>query len=87
MIHSDNNVIDHAAHGRLGAGAKTPEGLAASARNATKHGLSAQTFCLLHNEDAKLFHKLKADLMASLTPRNALELIHVEKIIDPHSGS
>ena len=37
MIRSDNKVIDHAAHGRLGAGAKTPEGLAASARNAAAH--------------------------------------------------
>ncbi len=82
MIHANNTNIDHAAHGRLGAGAKTPEGLARSAQNATRHGLSAQTFCLLYNEDANLFHKLKADLMSSLTPRNALELIHVEKIIE-----
>jgi hypothetical protein len=82
MIHSDNNVIDHAAHGRLGAGAKSPEGLAASARNSTKHGLSARNFCLLSNEDPKLFAQHQANLMAAFAPRNPIELDLVEKIIE-----
>ena len=76
------NTIDHAANGRLGAGAKTPEGLARSARNATKHGLSARTFCLMHNEDPEIFAQHSNSLMATLAPRNPLELIQVQRIIE-----
>ncbi len=70
MTNTTENI--HATNGRLGAGAKSPEGL----------GLSAQTFCLLHNEDSSVLQKLKTNLMSSLTPHNALELIHVEKIVE-----
>jgi hypothetical protein len=76
------NTTDHAANGRLGAGAKSPEGLAASARNATKHGLSARTFCLMHNEDAAIFAQHSNSLMATLAPRNPLELLQVQRIIE-----
>ncbi len=72
----------HAAHGRLSAGAKSPRGLARSAKNSTKHGLAAQSFCLPHNEDASAFQKLKTNLVSSLTPSNALELVHVERIVE-----
>jgi hypothetical protein len=82
MSHANNTVIDHAANGRLGAGAKTPEGLAASARNSIKHGLSARTFCLMHNEDAAIFAQHSNSLMATLAPRNPLELLQVQRIIE-----
>ncbi len=76
------NTTDHAANGRLGAGAKSPEGLAASARNATKHGLPARTFCLMHDEDAAIFAQHSNSLMATLAPRNSLELLQVRRIIE-----
>ena len=76
------NTNNHAAHGRLGAGAKTPEGLARSAKNATKHGLSARTFCLMHNEDPEIFAQHSNSLMATLAPRNPLELFQVQRIIE-----
>ncbi len=72
----------HVAHGRLGSGAKTPEGLARSAKNATKHGLSSRSFCLLSNEDPSLFAEHQAAITATLAPRNPLEAELVDKIIE-----
>ncbi|MEJ1939064.1 hypothetical protein WDZ92_53375, partial [Nostoc sp. NIES-2111] len=80
--HSDTKPIDHAAHGRLAAGAKSPEGLARSAQNATKHGLSARNFCLLPNEDPELFAQHQTNLLATFAPTNPMELFLVEKMIE-----
>ncbi len=72
----------HAANGRRGAGAKSPEGLARSAKNATKHGLSSHSFCLLSNEDPSIFAQHQAAMIATLAPRNPLELELVGKIVE-----
>jgi hypothetical protein len=79
---NDHAANGHAANGRLGAGAKTPEGLARSAKNATRHGLTARTFCLMHNEDPDIFAQHNDSLMATLLPRNPLELLQVQRIIE-----
>ncbi len=72
----------HAANGRLGAGAKSPDGLARSAKNSTKHGLSSRSFCLLSNENPQRFAEHQAAITATLAPRDPLEAELVDKIIE-----
>lgn len=72
----------HVLNGRLAKGAKSPAGLAHSSRNAVKHGLSGGAFCLLNNEDPELFALQKAELFASLKPRDAIEVNFVTRIVE-----
>jgi len=65
------NAARAAASRRNGAksrGPKTPEGKARSARNALKHGLRAEKFVLLHDEDAAAFQALTDALADDLAP-------------------
>lgn len=82
MILPNNNTIDHAANGRLGAGAKTSEGLARSAKNASKHGLTSKTFCLAHNEDAELFATHREEFFDCFRPADAHEMQLVNQMIE-----
>ncbi len=72
----------HAAHGRLGRGAKSAHGRAMSARNATRHGLTSKTFSLLHNEDPNIFEEHKREFLRDFGPRNANELHLVTQMIE-----
>src|SRR5436305_13481477 len=60
-------------------GPKTPEGKAAAARNATKHGLSG-AFTVLPHEDQDEFDVLLATLRDELQPANQHETFLVEQM-------
>ncbi len=60
-------------------GPKTPEGKAAAARNATKHGLSG-AFCVLPHEDQDEFDILLACLRDDFQPASEHETFLVEQM-------
>ena len=70
------------ANGKLGAGRKTPEGLAASAQNATTHGLTAKSFNLLAAENPESFAHGEYRQMATFKPRDYHEFLLVKKLIN-----
>ena len=67
-------------NGARGRGPVTNEGKAASAQNATKHGLRAQGFALLPDEDAGAFESLRQRLVAEHDPQGAVEEALVEQL-------
>ena len=60
-------------NGARSRGPKTPEGKARSARNALKHGLRAQKYVVLPDEDATEFAALEAALIDELAPQGILQ--------------
>jgi hypothetical protein len=62
-------------------GPKTPEGKARSARNALKHGLRAEKFVLLHDEDAKQFEAMADALADDLAPVGALQSVLARRLM------
>ena len=68
-------------NGAKSRGPKTAEGKARSARNALKHGLCAQRFVALGDEDLAAFDALEAALTAELAPQGALEAVLVRRIV------
>src|SRR5436305_14849275 len=60
-------------------GPKTPEGKAAAARNATKHGLSG-AFTVLPHEDQAEFNTLLASLREELKPTSEHQRFLVEEM-------
>ena len=72
----------HAAHGRLGRGAKSAHGRAMSARNATKHGLTCHSLSLLPTEKADIFEEHKNQFLRDLRPADANELWLVTQMIE-----
>jgi hypothetical protein len=77
-----NPSRDYAAIGKKGGLAKSERARSASARNATKHGLTGQTFFLLHTEDEDAFAAHRARLYKSLAPANAIEATYVDRIVE-----
>ena len=67
-------------NGAKSRGPTTPEGKARSARNALKHGLRAEKYAVLPQEDAAAFRALEAALVAELAPDDALQRILVGRI-------
>ena len=65
---------------QLSTGPKTPEGKAAAARNATKHGL-AGAFRVLPYEDQDEFDALLAALLAQFNPEGPHESFLVEQMV------
>ena len=70
------------ANGKLGAGRKTPAGLAASSQNATKHGLTAKSFNLLAAEHPEAFALVQYRQMLTFKPRDYHEFLLVKKLIN-----
>jgi hypothetical protein len=66
----------------LSTGPRTPDGKAASSRNATKHGLSS-AFRVLTHEDQEEFDQLVEDLRACHRPRD----IHQRLLVDQMAKS
>ncbi len=67
-------------NGKLAAGKKTPAGLAASARNATKHGYYSRTFTTLGTESEELYNELREGIRAEYAPATVTEHTLVEEI-------
>ena len=61
-------------------GPRTPEGKAATSRNAVKHGLSAQ-FGPLSEEERPQFEQLEADLRDQVKPRGPLQEIIFRELL------
>jgi hypothetical protein len=67
-------------NGAKSRGPKTPEGKARSAQNALKHGMRAQTYLVLPEEDAEEFAVLEAAMIAELAPVGALQTVLARRI-------
>lgn len=60
-------------------GPRTPEGRAASSRNATRHGVLSNHFVAGH-ENHDLFARLLDDLIAEFQPETSMESLLVERL-------
>ena len=67
-------------NGARSRGPKTPEGKTRSAQNALKHGLRAEKYVVLPDENAAEFAALEAALRDELAPEGALQSILVGRI-------
>ena len=67
-------------NGAKSRGPKTAEGRARSAQNALKHGLRAEKYVVLADEDAAAFAALEAALTEELSPEGDLQSILVRRI-------
>ena len=61
-------------------GPKTPEGKARSALNALKHGMRAQKYVVLPQEDAAGFAALETAILAELAPEGALQTLLARRV-------
>jgi hypothetical protein len=68
-------------NGAKSRGPKTPEGKARSAKNALKHGLRAEKFVLLHDEDADQFEAMAEALADDLAPVGALQALLARRLV------
>ena len=68
-------------NGAKSRGPKTPEGKVRSAQNALKHGLRAQKYVVLPDEDAAAFQALEAALMEELAPDGALQTVLARRVV------
>jgi len=68
-------------NGAKSRGPKTSEGKARSAQNALKHGLRAQKYVVLPEEDAAEFAALEAALIAELAPVGALQTVLARRVV------
>jgi hypothetical protein len=67
-------------NGARSRGPVTPEGKVRSAQNALKHGLRAERFTVVGDEDEDAFDAHEAALLAELMPAGALQTMLVERI-------
>jgi hypothetical protein len=68
-------------NGAKSRGPKSPEGKARSAQNALKHGLRAEKFVLLHDEDAAAFEAMAEALTEDLAPVGALQALLARRVV------
>ena len=67
-------------NGARSRGPRTPDGKERAAQNALKHGLRAQKFVLLADEDAAEFEALEEALRTELAPEGALQSLLVARV-------
>jgi len=68
-------------NGARSGGPRTAEGKARSAQNALKHGLCAQQFVVLGDEDARAFAALEAAVLEELAPEGVLQRLLAGRIV------
>ncbi len=73
---------DFSAMGKKAAGTKSASGLAQSARNSTKHGLTGNAFYVLHNEDPDVFAAHKKQYYEALRPTDVIECSYVDRMVE-----
>ena len=67
-------------NGAKSRGPKTPEGKARAAQNALKHGMRAQKYVLLPQEDAAAFAALETAIVAELAPEGVLQTLLARRV-------
>ena len=67
-------------NGAKSRGPKTPEGKARAAQNALKHGMRAQKYVLLPQEDAAAFAALETAIVAELAPDGVLQTLLARRV-------
>ena len=67
-------------NGAKSRGPKTAEGKARSAHNAVRHGMRAQNYVVLPDEDAAEFAALQAALFEELAPVGALQVVLARRV-------
>ena len=67
-------------NGAKSRGPKTAEGKARSAQNALKHGMRAQKYVLLPQEDAAAFAALETAILAELAPEGVLQTLLARRV-------
>jgi hypothetical protein len=67
-------------NGAKSRGPKTAEGKARSAQNALKHGMRAQKYVVLPQEDAGEFEALETAILAELAPVGPLQRLFARRI-------
>jgi hypothetical protein len=67
-------------NGAKSRGPKTPEGKARSAQNALKHGIRAQKYLVLPEEDAAEFADLEDAMIEELAPVGALQTVLARRV-------
>jgi hypothetical protein len=67
-------------NGTRSRGPKTEEGRARSAQNALKHGMRAQRYVLLPDEDGAEFADLETALVEELAPSSALQEVLARRV-------
>ncbi|MCC6360772.1 MAG: hypothetical protein IT450_18700 [Phycisphaerales bacterium] len=77
---SDAKIEANRANAQKSTGPKTPEGKAASSRNAMKHGLTAAAM-VLPNENITEFEEFRAEMLDALQPSDRLEAHFAERVI------
>jgi hypothetical protein len=68
-------------NGAKSKGPKTAEGKARSAQNALKHGLRAERFVVVGDEDPREFAAFEAALLSELAPEGALQTLLAGRIV------
>jgi hypothetical protein len=68
-------------NGAKSRGPTTPEGKARSAQNALRHGLRAQKYVVLPEEDADEFAGLEAAMIEELAPVGALQTVLARRVV------
>ena len=67
-------------NGAKSRGPKTPDGKARSAQNALKHGMRAQKYVVLPQEDAAAFAALETAIVAELAPEGVLQTLLARRV-------
>ena len=65
---SEKQLAANRANAAKSTGPRTPEGKARSAQNARKHGFTASSFAVVRLEELDEIARLKADLVAVMSP-------------------
>jgi hypothetical protein len=81
VMSTPNQIAANRANAQLSTGPRTEEGKARSARNSTKHGLTAR-HVVLSNEDRLDYEELRAQLISEHQPVGTQELLLVTQIVD-----
>ncbi len=79
MNKSERRALQNRLNGRKAKGAKTPEGIERSKKNAVKHGLLAAD-CVMADEDGEAFERLRAALYDEFEPVGGVESFLVDQI-------
>ena len=67
-------------NGAKSRGPRTPEGKARAAQNALKHGMRAQKYVVLPQEDAAAFAALETAIVAELAPEGVLQTLLARRV-------